>query len=99
MNVYKNYLVVYGGQTRDMKNTVDSKKKHVRAEVFLFDLYEKQWTELVPDNPDHDSQARRLHCSAIVGTILITCGGVDKSNKHINNLMRFNLLKPHWEKL
>jgi hypothetical protein len=40
MNVYKDNFVVYGGQTRDMANTVVGRgsAKLIQHEVFLFDI-------------------------------------------------------------
>jgi len=69
------------------------------SEVFLYNIKDNQFTELIPNNPHHPSQARRLHCSAVVGDNLIAFGGVNVKNKSIRNLAKFDLLDPHWDEL
>ena len=69
------------------------------SEVFLYDLKEEKFTEMIPDNPHHRTQARRLHCSAVVGDNLITFGGVNVKNKSMRNMQKFDLIDPHWSEL
>lgn len=76
MLAYKNYLVIYGGQS----NSAAGNSKNVRpvhADIFMFDLQSHQWHELKVKDLNRVEGSRRNHCGAILGDWMLVYGGLN----------------------
>ena len=90
-SIYKNYLVVYGGVSNfdsilQIRNCVSL--------IYCFDFLTHKWKSFKPTG--NVPEARRNHCSALVGHSLIVYSGVNSKGEIIDSLSVLNLDQMNW---
>jgi len=85
-SIYEKSLVIVAGARMYNK---EAKRRECRNDVSLFNLVTEEWTDIKPDGLM--LEARRYHCSVVVGKYLLVHGGVNGHNNYLSDLMVLNL--------
>jgi len=98
MVAYKNYLVIYGGQSNN-GGLCSRSYRPVHSEILLYDLMTNKWEEVVPKNLNRVEASRRNHCGVILGDWMIVYGGLNTSVTYLDDLQGFNFALGEWKPL
>ena len=99
MDLYKNYLVIFGGS--GAYNKV-SKMRICNNELHFFDLYKQKWEDnlIKHSNEEYIPKQRMYHASAVYGECLLINGGINTDDKIVyNDIFLFNLERKEWVEL